>query len=124
LFNKRSMQQFVTKNGYSFNTVTHRDVTGKKRAKFLVIPRQCIYYCLYNLLEKYSLSEVGKMLNTGLDHSSVVYSNKRVKDVIENEKDIFHKVTIDFMDWVQDNWKYSYNDPMTGEKICNKLYQL
>lgn len=62
--------------------VTRKDLTGRSRARELVMPRQIAMYFIKQFT-KLSLSDIGRIMNR--DHATVLYSIRKVKDFIEIE---------------------------------------
>jgi len=70
------------------NEVFKTDITVKSRKREKVIGRFCLYYHLKTTTEL-SLNEIGKVFRQ--DHSSVLYGVEKIKNILSNPLDLFHK---------------------------------
>ena len=64
--------------------ITTADLTGRKRAQSIVLPRQIAMYLSRKLLDV-SLPEVGKYFD-GRDHSTVIHSCEKIANEIESDE--------------------------------------
>lgn len=72
------LNQVTAEFGVSIN-----DLTGRLRDREFVVPRQIAMF-LIKEHTKMSLVEIGKMFNR--DHSTVIYSIRTVRDLLETNK--------------------------------------
>lgn len=70
--------------------VSFDEVISKKRNPEYLIPRQIIIYFLM-LKTRYTMTKIGKLMG-GRDHTTVIHTMKRVRDIIDTEEDFKNKI--------------------------------
>ena len=82
----KSIQEFISKK-YDIKT---SDIVSKNNSKKVVFPRQIAMY-LSKIITNSSYVEIGSRFG-GKDHSTVIYSIQKVKNMLKNDPDLLKKI--------------------------------
>ncbi len=82
----------ITKAVSKFYDISENDLKGSSRKKEIVKPRQVAMYLLREELE-YSFPFIGKKMG-GKDHTTVMYSYKKIKKKLDTDEDIKEEISL------------------------------
>ncbi len=82
----------IVKAVTKYYDISESDLKGNSRKKEIVKPRQVVMYLLREELE-YSFPFIGKKIG-GKDHTTVMYSHKKIKKKLKNDDDMKEEIAL------------------------------
>ncbi len=82
----------IVKAVTKYYDISESDLKGNSRKKEIVKPRQVVMYLLREELE-YSFPFIGKKIG-GKDHTTVMYSHKKIKNKLKNDDDMKEEIAL------------------------------